>query len=1026
MKREEGKKLIEQRVEDFEKNAAVLKKKGHGETNIRSNYIDIFFEALGWNMKSHYDVHREFAQKDNSATKKVDYAFKVNGKVKFFVEAKEASVDLVNNKDAIYQAKRYAYSTNGKAPIVILTDFEEFRVFNVVKAPVYDNTDRELLKKFSFEYKDYPENWDLLWDTFSKEAVTAGSLDALRGKIDKNTKTMDADFLEQITGWRETLAKNIALRNKDLKVDEINEAVQRILDRLIFIRNLEDREIEPENTLLDKTKKTDNVYQSIVPLFRSLDHVYNGLLFKKHFSEDLTVDDKVLKDIIKNMSYPVSPFQFDVIEPEILGRIYEKFLGSKIRLTENHQAKIEEKMEVRKAGGVYYTPEYIVNYIVENTVGRKLSKGLQTLAPDGQSLADTRGLTPDEIKNIKICDPACGSGSFLLGAYSYLLDYHEKWYAKASAEDKKKYKADFYKTQNGEIKVTLEKRGDILRNNIFGVDIDKEATEVAIMSLYLKMLDEGYDKGERDLFFVKGHVLPDMTENVKCGNSLIGTDYFDGKLEIDMEEMKEIKPFDWEKEFHLTPGPSPQGEGRKDWGFDCVIGNPPYIRIQVLNEWASSQVKYFNEKHITAGKGNYDIFVLFIERGLKLLNTSGHLGYILPHKFFNSQYGENTRKLISDGKHLRKVVHFASDQVFLGATTYTCLLFLDKSPHEKAEIIKVSSIQDWLSNNYEHGLIDNSTLSSGEWNLSIGGNSALLDKLSAIPANLESVTDRIFQGLKTSADKIYILEERERDENSITVFSRHTEKEYQLEPDLLHPLIKGGDSKKYFLNRNTGLLILFPYLKDSNGKVNLASEAALKSEFPQTYLYLKECKSYLENRENGKMKGDRWYGYIYPKALDVINLPKIFTPDIAPVASYSIDDEGGIYFTGGAAGGYGILPKEGIESYYLLGLLNSRLLDWVNKQSATSMRGGWYSFESRFIKNLPIVLPEESKQISEEIKLTVDQMLSAQKECRSAKSDSDKKLYEQKISMLDKKIDDLVYKLYGLTEEDIKIVEGGN
>jgi len=161
MKKEAGKKLIEQKVEDFEKNTAVLKKKGHGETNIRSNYIDVFFEALGWNMKSHYDVHREFAQKDNSATKKVDYAFKVNNKVKFFVEAKEASVDLVNDKDAIYQAKRYAYSTNGKAPIVILTDFEEFRVFNVVKAPVYDNTDRELLKKYSFEYTGYLENWDI-------------------------------------------------------------------------------------------------------------------------------------------------------------------------------------------------------------------------------------------------------------------------------------------------------------------------------------------------------------------------------------------------------------------------------------------------------------------------------------------------------------------------------------------------------------------------------------------------------------------------------------------------------------------------------------------------------------------------------------------------------------------------------------------------------------------------------------------------------------------------------------------------
>ncbi|MBA7529905.1 Type IIS restriction enzyme Eco57I [subsurface metagenome] len=265
-----GKKIIAERIDEFERNKAVLTKKGHGETNIRSNYIDIMFKALGWNMKSHYEVVREYSQRDKSTdggTKKVDYAFKINGKLKFFIEAKEANVDLEKDKGAIYQAKRYAYSSNGKAPIVILTDFEEFRVFNVIKAPLMDNTDRELLKSHSIRYTDYLDKWDILWDTFSKEAVENGSLAKLRGKIDKNTKTMDVDFLEQITGWRESLAKNIAIRNDNLDVDEINEAVQRILDRLIFIRNLEDREIEPENTLLHISNLLHLLYQFLVLRF---------------------------------------------------------------------------------------------------------------------------------------------------------------------------------------------------------------------------------------------------------------------------------------------------------------------------------------------------------------------------------------------------------------------------------------------------------------------------------------------------------------------------------------------------------------------------------------------------------------------------------------------------------------------------------------------------------------------------------------------------------------------------------------
>ena len=170
MTKEEGKTIIQQKVIEFGEKESFFMKKGHGETNIRSNFIDIFFKALGWDMESYFDVRREFSQKDNSATKKVDYAFMSNGKLKFFVEAKEVSVDLENNKDAIYQAKRYAFATNGKAPIVILTDFQEFRVFNVLKAPLFDNTDRELLKNHCMRYTDYIDKWDLLWETFSKEA----------------------------------------------------------------------------------------------------------------------------------------------------------------------------------------------------------------------------------------------------------------------------------------------------------------------------------------------------------------------------------------------------------------------------------------------------------------------------------------------------------------------------------------------------------------------------------------------------------------------------------------------------------------------------------------------------------------------------------------------------------------------------------------------------------------------------------------------------------------------------------------
>ncbi len=997
------KDIIAQKVEDFAKNEKAYKSKDFQETETRNRFIDPLFEALGWNLnqtnipKKLWDVHREYSQKDNSSTKKPDYAFRVDAKLKFFVEAKAPHIPLTD-KDPVFQAKRYAYSTNGKAPIIILTDFEEFRVFNALQKPNYDNPLQGVLKEFDFKYVDYLDKWDLLVENFSREAVLSGSLDRLRGKISKSTKKLDEEFLDEMIAWRENLAKHIAIKNESLNVEELNEAVQRILDRLIFIRQLEDRNIVDENTLFGFAKK-ENLYKEILPLFGELNGKYNGLLFKPHFSEKLIVEDKVLKETILDLCYPRSPFQFDVIEPEILGRIYERFLGSKIRLTENHRAKVEEKDEVRHAGGVYYTPEYIVNYIVKETVGRKISNTNHNVETGLKPVS-----TPEEIAKIKILDPACGSGSFLLGAYQYLLNWHVDYYkskvvvhkpeANGIDSSKKKnsiptkFKDDFFFDADGEVKLTTKKKGEILVNNIFGVDIDREATEVAILSLYLKLLEEGID--DDGFLFLKGKVLPDMTNNIKCGNSLINReDLFSNN----MFGTTNIKAFDWKNEFPFN-------------GFDCIIGNPPYIRIQELQKWANEEVELYKKIYKSGAKGNFDIYVLFIEKALNLLNANGLTGFILPHKFFNSTYGEQLREILSEGKNVNKIIHFGDLQIFEGATTYTCLLFLSKSPIDEIDVVKVKNLQEWVvDKRAETGKIRSDI--PFDWNFPIGEDSKRISKISHIKTTLEDVTERIFQGLKTSADKIYILEERERKDNHILVYSRHTEKEYLLEANLLHPLMKGGDSKRFSLNRNTGLVILFPYEKKQDGKTLFISEPDLKEKLPNTYAYLKECKSYLEAREDGRMKGSKWYGYIYPKSLDVINLPKIFTPDIAPIASYSIDETGDMFFTGGAAGGYGILPKEIINSYYLLGLLNSSLLDWCNKRIASQMRGGWYSFESRFIKSLPIYIPDASDKekypLTQKIEELVKQILELRKNGKTTDAE-----------FLEKKIDEMVEKLYGV------------
>jgi len=679
--RQAGKETVHKLIKDFENNESQYMSKDFQETETRNRFIDPFFTALGWELnqtelaRKFWDVHREYSQRDNSTTKKPDYAFRVKEKEgvkyreKFFVEAKAPHVDLKSN-DPVYQAKRYAFSSHGKTPIVVLTDFQTFRVFNGLEKPVFENPLQGLIKDIDLEYSMYLDTWDLIWDAFSKEAVTEGSIEQLVGKVGRNTKSLDDEFLADISEWRETLAKNVAIRNKDLLTDHINEAVQRILDRLIFIRNLEDREIEKENMLLSILNVKENIYSHLLPLFRSLDIEYNGLLFKEHFSETKNVDDPTIKIIIKQLCPPHSPYQFDMIEPEILGRIYERFLGSKIRLTENHQAKVEEKPEVKKAGGVYYTPQYIVDYIVENTVGVKI-----------------KDKTPEEIAEIKICDPACGSGSFLLGAFQYLLEYHREWYAKANQTTQKKYKNDFFTTAENEIQLTLKKKTEILKNNIFGVDIDREATEVAVMSLYLKILDEGYEKGQAELF-MRGHILPDMTGNIKCGNSLIGTDYsLQGEL-IQTEELKKVNCFDWADEFKhllnkedLTTNHTNQHE-QKDTGlFDIVIGNPPYVLV------FDELIKKYIENNFIEFQRNNDLYTAFIIKGMRLLKETGIFSFITPNTYLKGDYFKELRLYLKKYRII-EILDFGIKQVFKDATVFTAICNISKEKPANQWILK--------------------------------------------------------------------------------------------------------------------------------------------------------------------------------------------------------------------------------------------------------------------------------------------------------------------------------------------------
>ena len=537
------------------------------EAWLRTEFLDPFFEALGWdvhNLQGHAPRYREVVVEDtvevDGGKRAPDYCFRLGEKPVFYVEAKAPSVNIREAASPAYQVRRYGWSA--KLPLCILTDFEEFAVYDCRRKP--SPADKPAVARVGYlTFEQYLDALPQIYSIFSREAIPKGFFDrfaeSTRGK--RGTQTVDAEFLKEIEGWRDELARNLALRNRDLSVHDLNFAVQALVDRLLFLRIAEDRKLEPYEQLRQAADRKD-VYPALCELFRRADDKYNSGLFD--FRRDtltcgLALDDKILKGIIKRLYYPECPYEFSVLGADILGAVYEQFLGKVIRLTAGHQAKVEEKPEVKKAGGVYYTPTYIVDYIVKHTVGEALGA---VPSPSGGAERQTlRSAQPARRSPLRILDPACGSGSFLLGAYQHLLDWR---LAQCLAADPARLARGqdpvLVSDGQGGYRLSTAERKRLLLDHIFGVDLDPQAVEVAKLNLLLKCL-EGETETSLQGQLIRDRALPNIDGNIKCGNSLIGPDYFAARLDFDEDECRRVNPFDWQAEFP---------EIMRNGGFDCV------------------------------------------------------------------------------------------------------------------------------------------------------------------------------------------------------------------------------------------------------------------------------------------------------------------------------------------------------------------------------------------------------------------------------------------------------------------------
>jgi len=949
MKKEEAKQKVEELCERFRYNLDVYKRSTYNEAQVRREFIDPFFEALGWdvsNTQGYAEQYKEVIHEDTikvgRSTRAPDYSFRIGGQRKFFVEAKKPAVNIKEDVSPSYQLRRYAWSA--KLPLSVVTDFEEFSVFDCrIKPNPNDKPSVGRIAYYTFD--EYLDKFDEIYDVFSREAILKGSFDryAQSTKGKKGTAEVDSEFLKEIESWREMMAKNIALRNPEVSIYELNYAVQKLVDRIIFLRICEDRGIEPYGQLQTKAESGGEVYKHLLNHFKLAETKYNSGIFDfdaDKITSTLRIDDKILKTIIQSLYYPKSPYEFSVLGVEILGNVYEQFLGKVIRLTAGHQAKVETKPEVKKAGGVYYTPQYIVEYIVKNTVGNLIE-----------------GKTPDEIAELKILDPACGSGSFLIGAYTYLLRYHLDWYAENKP---KKHKDAVFQVRENEWYLTTVEKKRILLNNVFGVDIDPQAVEVTKLSLLLKVLEhESRESIDQQVKLGLEGVLPNLVGNIKCGNSLIGPDYYDaGQQEtlFDEAEMRRINVFDW------NDNKKGFGEIMKRGGFDVVIGNPPWGA-----DFGKKERSYLVNRYPLVPTKTKDSYLYFLFQAIDLVCDTGFLGFIVP----------NTWLLVNSAKELRrellslniKEIVDHGDGVFKQATVESATLLLVKSKDvdgkcRAARFRKGTKVVDhlvdkriWLEDEYCRIIIEMDKTAQ-----------QLLEKLRSKSEPFEKRCTIIW-GIKP-----YQVG------HGIPPQTRE-----MLEKRVYHSTTKRGEDWK-------------PFLVGSN--VN-----RYRLHFPG----------------NQFIKYGKWL--MYPSNETLILQPKILMRQTSDSIRACYDED--CYYCQNSVF---IIHASEINLKFLLGLLNSKLLNFVYKLGNPQTSKVFAEIKPRVIKQLPIYRvdltdPNEKAQHDKLVTL-VENMLELQTKYHGAKMERDKELYERQIKIVDAQIDRRVYDLYGLTEEVIEIVEG--
>ncbi|CAG0947139.1 Type IIS restriction enzyme Eco57I [Anaerolineae bacterium] len=893
---------IERLVKKF-KALPTRERHAYNEDNTRKDFILPLFNALEWDIQN----AREVTAEEKISRGYVDFAFRIGGVPKFMLETKRIGEDL-GKPEWSQQAIDYAYHKD--VTWAVLSDFEGLKIIN---AEIKESNPLGATFK-AFTVEDYLPRLDEVW-LLSRPAFAEGLLDREAEKnFKRSIKTpITQTLFDNLTRWRKDLYKNLRAYNSLWSDKDIDDAVQRILDRLIFIRTAEDREVEGDKLmalvreLRDKNRLNDLI-PALTQRFRQLDAIYNSELFAPHLCESLTYEPTVLVDIIEELYGSAASLirtNFAFIDADVLGRAYEQYLGNVVA-GRGVQLNAPTKSK-RKSQGIYYTPTFVVKYIVQQTLGRYL---------------DEHGYNP--LRPLRVLDPACGSGSFLIEAFDVLDQFIARQMGQShGAHDMHDY----------------ARHKQILSTNIFGVDKDAQAVEVAQLNLLLKALSHR-------------EKLPKL-ENIRCGDSLIsGTrdeleKYFGANA-------KEKNAFNWEREFK-----SVVSEG----GFDVIVGNPPYVNVFNL---PPDEVDFY-QAHYTTFKNKFDLYGFFLERAIKLLREGGSLGFIMSRTWLSLDSFVKLRQFLLESTVITQIA-LTPSETFADATVETAILIVRKvsDPAKRAthniEIIEYDSQLEQFA--VARAIPQRAFAEHPQFLFNL----SLNESANAIFARLAQNTITLGElvsfslGVKTADNDRFVRNRKEIKDD--------------------RPVLRGRDIFRYRVEF-AGLWLR--YIPDEIKKLHGARPRDPKSFLRKEKIVLREISS----QEIIAAYDERKH-----IILDTANV--IFSDDNNP---YSLK--------------------------FILSVLNSKLLNW------------WYGsqFKGLHVKlNQLTLLPirrinfddKQEKKQHDAIVALVEEMLELQKDYAEAareklpRADS----LKRKIDAVDEEIDAAVYRLYDLTEEEIKTVEG--